>query len=289
MRHAARLLALVVGCAGVLCACADPPAGQRIGATASSAPMSSAATTTGTEPRATRPPGSAASAPPQNTRPGVPGPTITARPARSTPRVDGLADEWVRHQEYAVATRVGGAPSTRLTSAWRLAWDTRALYLFADVTDPVVTQTHPLRPWLIGSGDSIGLELGRYTTNVRTDRLGSRDVRILIGPSESGATLRARATPDGAEFGRGTTWTTGAAVVRRTRSGYAVEAAIPWEALNVVSPKAGLRLSANLLLADAVPTGADRGSLRTLMSHNPQRVGAGIRSRFAWGVLTLGS
>ena len=37
MRRAARLLALVVGCAGALCACADPPAGQRIGATASSA------------------------------------------------------------------------------------------------------------------------------------------------------------------------------------------------------------------------------------------------------------
>lgn len=226
---------------------------------------------------------------PDGYRAAVPGPTVTATKVKRAPTIDGATSDWAGFPTYAVDTRIGGQRSVKsvATSVWRLGWDAGNLYVLAVVTDPALTQTHPLRPWAIGTGDSIAIEIGPYTNPVRIDRLAARDTRILIGPAESGGTLRAVAGADGAGFATGTTWRTGSAVALRTASGWRVEAAIPWSTLRVDKPGPGAKLSLNLLLADAIPSGAKRGSLGALYSNNPQRIFAGAKARYAWGRLAL--
>ena len=220
-------------------------------------------------------------------RPLVPGPRITAEHTAKAPTIDGSDRDWPARPAYTVDQQVGGKDRTTARASWRLGWNSNTLFVFVKVTDPDLTQTHLQRPWLIGTGDAVGLELGTYTTRIATDRMGARDVRILIAPTETGGTLRALAYPEGANFAAGTTWTTGAAIAKRTVSGYVVEAAIPFETLRVEKPRAGMKLAANLLLADAVATGAKRGSLGALLSNNEQRRGSGAKWRFTWGVLEL--
>lgn len=221
------------------------------------------------------------------TRPLVAGPRITAAHLAKAPRIDGLDGDWPQVTAYQVSTKVSGTGAGAISSSWRLGWNSHTLFVFATVTDPNLTQTHLQRPWLIGTGDAIGLEVGTFTTKVATDRMGARDVRILIAPTETGATLRAVARAQGPGFATGQVWTSGAAQTRRTSSGYDVEAAIPWSTLRVEQAGIGTKLAANLLLADAISSGAKRGALSAQLSNNPQRRGTGVKWRFAWGVLEL--
>lgn len=285
----------IVGAAALLAACdgsalpsVTPPA-TTAGATAtvSSSESPSATASSSSSPASTS--STTAAVIPDGYRAAVPGPTVTATKVTRAPRIDGATDDWSGFPTYAVDTRVGGSRSvtSAATSSWRLGWDADNLYVLAVVKDPTLTQTHPLRPWAIGSGDSVGIEIGAYTNPLPADRLGSRDTRILIGPTESGGTLRAVAYADGAGFATGGVWTSGSAVAVRTASGWRVEAAIPWSTLKVNAPGPTAKLSMNLLLADAIPSGAKRGSLGALYSNNPQRIFAGAKARYAWGRLAL--
>ena len=221
-----------------------------------------------------------------DTREAIPGPEVEVAALSKAPTIDGDQREWEKVPAYSVQTQVGGKGSTKAISSWRLGWDENALYLFARAADPALTQTHVQRPWLIGTGDAIGLEIGTFRDRVSTTKLDAKDTRILIAPNETGGTLRAIAKAGGDDFDQGTTWTSGSAVAKRTASGWVVEAAIPWSDLGQ-KPKAGLTLAGQLLQADAVASGAKRGSLAALLSNNPQRRGSGLKWRFAWGQLTL--
>lgn len=280
----------ILGALALLAACdgsAAPSVPAPVGTETSTAPTPPSGTTSTTPAPATSSAPSASV--PDGYRAAVPGPTVTATKVTRAPRIDGATDDWSGFPTYAVDTRVGGSRSVRSTASatWRLGWDRDNLYILAVVKDPTLTQTHPLRPWAIGSGDSVGIEIGAYTNPLPADRLGSRDTRILIGPTESGGTLRAVAYADGAAFATGGVWTSGAAVAVRTASGWRVEAAIPWSTLKVNAPGPTAKLSMNLLLADAISSGAKRGSLGSLYSNNPQRIFAGAKARYAWGRLAL--
>lgn len=256
-------------------------------AAASSSPSSSSSSSSGASSSTTSASSSASVG--ANERPLVPGPTVAATKLAKPPTIDGRAagDDWADVKAFASNALVGGEGKVKVSGSWRVGWDKANLYILAAVTDPALTQTHTLRPHLIGTGDAVGIELGDYREAIRTDKYAGHEVRAWMGPLETGGVIRALLTTRGDSFVPGPAFTAGDVAVRRTGQGYVVEAALPWSALGQGGAKAGDRFAANFLLADAVSSGGDRGKPSTLMSNNEGRSGNALRDRFTWGVLEL--
>jgi hypothetical protein len=106
-----------------------------------------------------------------------------------------------------------------------LAWDDENLYLLAQVRDPAHEQPFALRN--VGQGDALWV----YVTN-------SPDAQRLS------AKFTLAETPDGAQIWDwvGTGFLPGATLAwQSSEGGYIYEAAIPWSALNIEAPAAGMQ------------------------------------------------
>lgn len=210
--------------------------------------------------------------------------TFAATCVRTSPVVDGSADEWpaqpvVRSREPVVAP----ADGTPVAGTWRLAWDADALYVLAEVTDPELTPANRSVPSSFWKGDGVSFELGPDVRGVAGDApLRDGDVHLMIGVVEPGAGTAAANRPP--RFGPGDREDSVAVAVKPRDGGYVVEAAVPWAVLGVDEPAAGTVLGMNVNVSDARPSD---GELRAMVSSNPFRSAANQQRPATWDLLVL--
>ena len=190
-------------------------------------------------------------------------------------KVDGLADGWPgRPPELISSDRiVGGKDGKGLEAAFKVSWDAQNLYVLVNITDPT-----PLNNGRHGEGlwDGDGVEL--FIGSEKLDQPGTllySDRQVLLGgvaevKLDSRHVVNAAKQPD----------ITLVNVPSVDGSGYTMEAAIPWSALDI-TPKENLELIFDLAIDDA-PQGG--GRTRQLMWNGGAR-NSGDRSY--WGRLQL--
>lgn len=222
-----------------------------------------------------------------DTHPWEPGSTVTAVALAVPPVTDGRGGDWAGVPTFRSVTPVFNTRrQPGVTARWALGWDASSYYLYVEVNDPTLTQTHADDPWNLWAGDGVSFELGVAGDRVRTGTLHEHDVHFLLGPTEDGAVVSYVNVSNGQVIVAGRT-PRGQAAAQLHDWGYTIEAAIPWTELSVTAPEAGTVLSTNLNVSDAVDAGARRGSLSSMWSNNPERTNNEATSRSAWGELRL--
>lgn len=225
--------------------------------------------------------------PTPSTHPWDPGSTVTAAALAVPPVTDGLGGDWAGVPTFQTVAPVHNTrKQPGVTATWALGWDAISYYVYVEVKDPAITQTHAGELWNLWAGDSVSFELGVAGDRVRTGTLDEHDVHVLLGPTEDGAALSHVNVSNGKVVVAGHT-PRGQVAAQLHGWGYAIEAAIPWSELSVTAPRAGTVLSTNLNVSDAVDTGARRGSLASMWSNNPERTSNDARFRSVWGELRL--
>ncbi|HNT87469.1 MAG TPA: sugar-binding protein, partial [Candidatus Hydrogenedentes bacterium] len=205
-------------------------------------------------------------------------PDIIAIPLRPDPpiAVDGVLDEWavvpnviMRDQPQHV---VWGASSWRapedLSGNVRLAWRTESLFVAVDVTDDNVRQTQ--RGDGIWQGDHVELYIdAQPDLEPARDAFGTGQFQIALSPGNFGTAGDPLVDcppevyiyrPSGAPVADI------AVAARRTASGYALEAAIPWCVLGVIDPEIGITLRIEVGISDTDCAEPRQESLMTTSS-----------------------
>lgn len=197
------------------------------------------------------------------------------RVAPGTMKVDGLADGWPGRPPALIGSDriVGGKDGKGLEATYKVAWDADNLYLIVNITDPT-----PLNNGRSGDrlwdGDGVELFIGSEKLDQPGTLLFS-DHQVLLGAHPAvkpGSThvVNAAKQPEIALIN----------VPSVDGSGYTMEAAIPWSALDI-KPAEGSELIFDLAIDDA-PQGGGRS--RQLMWNGGSR-NSGDRSY--WGRLQL--
>lgn len=259
-------------------------------------PPAPSSTATGTPTGSGTPTATAtATASPSPTKPTPPAPRVvepgvrmTAQRFDSPPVLDGDPADWagmpVLVADAVVYPKDGGEPN--IAGRWQLGWDRESLYFLVEVTDPQVEQLNLSDNSQLYKGDGVGFEIGPWAARVSTTTLPARDLNVLFGITdgvERPTVIGAINGPKGRSFERLTDLTVDGIGVT-TPEGYRIEAAVPWERLNVTRPERGLLLTMNLTVSDG---NADTRGLRTMVSNNPVRTMNDAAGRFRWGQLTL--
>jgi hypothetical protein len=194
---------------------------------------------------------------------------------RGTLAIDGLADGWPgRPPEIVGSDRVvAGKDGKGLEATYKLAWDADCLYVLVNVTDPTPMNNERLgiRLW---DGDGVELFIGSEKLDQPGTLLFS-DRQVLLGAhravtSGSAHVVNAAVQPA----------IPLALVPTVDGSGYTLEAAIPWSALDI-TPAEDLELLFDLAIDDGQE---GRGRTRQLM-WNGGTENSGDRSY--WGRLKL--
>jgi hypothetical protein len=172
-----------------------------------------------------------------------------AAPPLAIPHAAGAIDLHDDGAAFAAATPIVVAAG-QASATFRLVWDESALYVAADVTDPLLS--------VIGTGhdgelwDADGVELLLDPTHAKSATADASDRHLIV--TVAGDVLEAR----GAGAGEDRSFVIGATTVVTTQgtvgsgmpaTGYRVVAAVPWSGLGV-TPAAGLVLGADLALND---------------------------------------
>ncbi|MEO7269735.1 MAG: CHAT domain-containing protein [Knoellia sp.] len=214
---------------------------------------------------------------------------MTASQFDAPPTLDGDPTEWASMPVILADTVVfpaRGGSGPKISGRWQLGWDRESLYFFVDVTDPQVEQLNLSDNSQLYKGDGVGFEIGAWAARVSTTTLPSRDLNVLFGITdgeERPTVIAGINQAKGTDFVRQTDLTVnGIGVI--TPEGYRIEAAVPWERLNLTGIKRGLQLTMNLTVSDG---NADTAGLRTMVSNNPVRTGNSAPGRYLWGQLTL--
>lgn len=222
-----------------------------------------------------------------STHPWEPGSSVTAAALAAPPVTDGLGDDWAGVPTFQTVAAVANTrKQPGVTSTWALGWDASSYYLYVEVKDPTLTQTHAGQLSQLWAGDGVSFEFGVAGDRVEAGTLHEHDVHVMLGPTEDGAALSHVNVARGKVIAAGHT-PRGQVAAQVHDWGYAIEAAIPWAELSVTDPEAGTLLSTNLNVSDALDTGARRGSLASMWSTNPERTNNDARSRSVWGELRL--
>ncbi len=165
-----------------------------------------------------------------------------AIPAASTPpQIDGVADSVWNGLDGAntIDTHISGMVSggdQDLSGAWKMLWDTQALYVIVGVRDSMLVNDSAFA-W---NDDSVEIYLdANYSRGSTYD--GKDDLQYIIEWVHAGV-------PAVAEVALSKTQNVSAAL-QTVPGGYIVEARIPWSTLGV-QPQAGLRLGADVHLND---------------------------------------
>jgi len=251
-------------------------------------PTALSATPTPASTAASPNPTSAASTPTPTLRLSEPGVRMTAQQFQSPPVLDGDPAEWAAVPVLVADTVIYpvGGRDARIAGRWQLGWDRESLYFFVDVTDPQVEQLNLTDNSQLYKGDGVGFEIGAWVGKVSTTTLPTRDLNVLFGITdgeERPTVIAGINSAKGMDFVRQSDLTVnGVGVI--TPEGYRIEAAVPWERLNVTGVKRGLPLTMNLTVSDG---NADTAGLRTMVSNNPLRAKNSAPGRYRWGQLTL--
>jgi hypothetical protein len=181
------------------------------------------------------------------------------------------------------------AHTTKADADWTLGWNEDFLYLFVDVLDGEITQTHEDDPPAAFAGDSISFEFGPWLDPSPAGALHPDDRFIIIAPTEDERAFAALGLPEGPQFitqGESIE-NVGQVFVGFTEDGYEVEAAIPWGVLGAADPSTQKEFAMNVNFSDAIRDGDERGDLATLQSNNGLRTNNDADLRPVWGKLTL--
>ena len=212
-----------------------------------------------------------------------PAPAVAVR-LDEPPTIDGDLEEWEGVPSTTSAFRVfrsaGWDGTEDLTAVWRLAWDAAHLYVAVGVEDDVHVQMEAGNQ--IFRGDSVELQIdtepaaNRPTVNPET-------FQIILSPGDFGglppSAFRFQGTSDGRlEDAPGHSIQVEA---RRTAGGYQLEAAIPWEDVDV-APAAGKELGLALNANDNDSPGT--AVQEVMISSAPGRTLTDPRT---WGLLQL--
>jgi hypothetical protein len=166
------------------------------------------------------------------------GTTIKALYVSTAPTIDGTWDEWdatAYPAKYVVFGKSNWTGSDDLEGSFRMAWDSKYLYVAAKVIDDTYVQT--ATDQYIYKGDSIEILLdtnvkGDFTSNV----LSSDDYQLGISAGDTGVKSVAYLWyPSGSAGTRTDVKIAGV----RSSGVYRIEAAIPWSVFGVSSPTAG--------------------------------------------------
>ncbi|GAA4071698.1 endo-1,4-beta-xylanase [Nonomuraea soli] len=170
---------------------------------------------------------------------------------RGTPVVDGVREGLWGRKSQPTSVQVEGASGA--TAQWSALWDSGTLYVLATVTDPVLSE-EAANPW---EEDSVEIFVDQGNDKAKSYDGDDGQYRISFTGALSGAAPVASA-------------------VKRTATGYVVEAA-----LALADPAEGALLGFDLQVNDA--TGASRTAAATW--NDP--TGQSYRDTSRWGVLRL--
>lgn len=229
-------------------------------------------------------------APPPGTLPADPQASLSARFLPDPITVDGARRDWPGMDAVGSEHVITETPhTTKSDASWRLGWTDEALYLYVEVLDGVITQTHEGDPTRLAQGDSIGVVVGPFADHSPTEALHPDDRYVVIGPTEDLRAIAVLHHPDGAAFVPVTDRVEDIGDMRvvRTQDGYVVEAAIPWDVLGVADPRDASTYAMNISFSDAIRSGPDHGGLATLQSNNAKLTDDPAEHRHLWGTVEL--
>ena len=216
------------------------------------------------------------------------GPAFEASRLSTRLSLDGNPTDWTPGLPTVTSDRLVAGDAATVRATWTLTWNDSHLYVLADVTDPVFTQTHTGATSQLAQGDGISFEFGSVTPQNANRALEVGDQFVLLGPALGDKLISAVNVGSGAGLTPGPSSIAGLeGAVRMNDRGYIIEAAIPWSTLGFTNVRPGAEAGMNLNVSDAVPSGAGMGTLRDMVSNNPDRKGNTAEFRSAWGTLTL--
>lgn len=195
--------------------------------------------------------------------------------ATTAPVIDASFGEWDSVEPVSIDSVIfpkSGANPNGVHGEVRLLWDRDAIYLMADVVDPVVTEVvredEPDQYW---RGDSISLEIGPDARNLSRGafvRTGI-DRHVIIGVAPGDVARGAINVAEGRDFPPGGAAPEIEAALSRTDLGYRIEARVPWTVLDLHTPARGDVLAGQVNISDAK---LDPWNHLAMISSNPERV-----------------
>lgn len=199
--------------------------------------------------------------------------------------IDGDAADWPGRDVTVSGASVHPSPGADpgVTANWLIGYDSAALYVIAEVSDPSIDQAPIGDPDQLFVGDSIHFEFGADPDGAGSLRQG--DLHLMMAPVDpSNTDVLAAINParDGA-FRAGSAQPDVTAAVVWLQGGYRIEAAIPWSILGVGEPRPGLVLGMNFNVSD----GDGTGRLQEMVSSNPERTGPNQARPGTWNSAVL--
>jgi hypothetical protein len=159
--------------------------------------------------------------------------------------VDGTTKNWPGTPPIIISGKrvVFGADSGGTEGSYKLCWDANNLYVLVTVVDPTPLHNKATKPESLWNGDGVELFFGTENLN-EGGSLKFSDRHIIIGaPAAGKAPYYYANSPE--QFAS-------EAIIVPGDKGYTLQAAIPWKALGVTEPKAGLELLFDIGIDDAV-------------------------------------
>lgn len=208
--------------------------------------------------------------------------------APTPPIIDGRFDEWAGVTGVGIDAVIfprSGANPHGVHGTARLLWNRDALYVQADVVDPVIIEVDESQPDQYWRGDSISFEIGPDARELGPGAgvRNGRDRHVIIGVAPGGAARGAINTAAGGDFPPGGAVPEIEAALARTPDGYLIEARVPWAVLGVDPPTRGAVLAGQVNISDAR---LDPWNHLAMISSNPDRIVQ--RRPGAWQPIILG-
>ncbi len=161
--------------------------------------------------------------------------------------INGTTKNWPGIPPVIISGKrvVFGADSGGIEGSYKLCWDENNLYVLVTVVDPTPLLNKTTTPESIWNGDGVELFFGSENVDQGGALLFS-DRHLIIAASGPGkATFNYFNSPE--QYPTETLIVPGS-----DEKGYTLEAAIPWKALGVTAPKAGVDLLFDIGIDDSV-------------------------------------
>jgi hypothetical protein len=218
------------------------------------------------------------------------GPAVDAHRLGAPPVLDGSAEDWSANITPVSSDDLVQGSATNVRATWRLGWDHDWLYVFADVTDPQLTQIHGDNAQQISNGDAVAIEFGSSQPHT-LDEMEWTDHVLVFAPIPPGRQI-ANALGYRDAAGQNYSFLVPMANVdgasKITSTGYTIEARMPLRTIDLADAR-GAMMGLNLYVIDAASTGPERGQRRSKLSNNSAlaEVKDPGSARGRWGTMTL--